>query len=251
MGANARSERHPAPPVRAGRQPGGPRRGCGPRSARRRAKGPVQAISAQHAAALERAAAALSAATMGEAARLARQLMQTEEGARLGAAAPADLPRVRGRADGKRYAVLPAARPPRRCKARCRRYPACWAARRRTGVTPPRRKAAGIRRPACRAGCPSAHRARLRAAMTPAAEMMQRALPVLGAIMQSGQGAVRQEKRALLGALKPFVTPEVAGQFDHALRLVSMGAHGARGHGTARPAGAGRRSFRSDGTKGG
>ena len=52
--------------------------------------------------------------------------------------------------------------------------------------------------------------------------MMQRALPVLGAIMQSGQGAVRQEKRALLGALKPFVTPEVAGQFDHALRLVSM-----------------------------
>ena len=56
----------------------------------------------------------------------------------------------------------------------------------------------------------------------PAAEMMQRALPVLGAIVQSGQGAVRQEKRALLGALKPFVTPEVAGQFDHALRLVSM-----------------------------
>ena len=56
----------------------------------------------------------------------------------------------------------------------------------------------------------------------PAAEMMQRALPVLGAIMQSGQGAVRQEKRALLGALKPFVTPEVASQFDHALRLVSM-----------------------------
>ena len=56
----------------------------------------------------------------------------------------------------------------------------------------------------------------------PAAEMMQRALPVLGATVQSGQGAVRQEKRALLGALKPFVTPEVAGQFDHALRLVSM-----------------------------
>ena len=56
----------------------------------------------------------------------------------------------------------------------------------------------------------------------PAAEMMQRALPVLGAIMQSGQGAVRQEKRALLGALKPFVTPEVADQFDHAMRLVSM-----------------------------
>ena len=56
----------------------------------------------------------------------------------------------------------------------------------------------------------------------PTADMMQRALPVIGAIVQSGQGAVRQEKRALLGALKPFVTDEVAGQFDHAMRLVSM-----------------------------
>ena len=56
----------------------------------------------------------------------------------------------------------------------------------------------------------------------PTADMMQRALPVIGAIVQSGQGAVRQEKRALRGALKPFVTDEVAGQFDHALRLVSM-----------------------------
>ena len=56
----------------------------------------------------------------------------------------------------------------------------------------------------------------------PTADMMQRALPVIGAIVQSGQGAVRQEKRALLGALKPFVTEEVAGQFDHAMRLVSM-----------------------------
>ena len=56
----------------------------------------------------------------------------------------------------------------------------------------------------------------------PTADMMQRALPVIGAIVQSGHGAVRQEKRALLGALKPFVTDEVAGQFDHAMRLVSM-----------------------------
>ncbi|HIX89385.1 MAG TPA: hypothetical protein H9845_00605 [Candidatus Agathobaculum pullicola] len=56
----------------------------------------------------------------------------------------------------------------------------------------------------------------------PTAEWMQRALPVFGAIVQSGQSAVRQEKRALLGALKPFVTDEVAGQFDHAMRLVSM-----------------------------
>ncbi len=56
----------------------------------------------------------------------------------------------------------------------------------------------------------------------PTADMMQHALPVISAIVKSGQGAVRQEKRALLGALKPFVTDEVAGQFDHALRLVSM-----------------------------
>lgn len=56
----------------------------------------------------------------------------------------------------------------------------------------------------------------------PTAEWMERALPVFGAIVQSGQSAVKQEKRALLGALKPFVTDEVAGQFDHAMRLVSM-----------------------------
>ena len=56
----------------------------------------------------------------------------------------------------------------------------------------------------------------------PPADMMQPPPPVIGAIGHSGQSAVRQEKRALLGALKPFVTYEVAGQFDHALRLVSM-----------------------------
>lgn len=56
----------------------------------------------------------------------------------------------------------------------------------------------------------------------PTADWMERALPVFGAIVQSGQSAVKQEKRALLGALKPFVTDEVAGQFDHAMRLVSM-----------------------------
>ena len=50
----------------------------------------------------------------------------------------------------------------------------------------------------------------------------QKALPVIGAIAQSGQNAVKPEKRALLGALKPFVAEEVSGQFDRALRLVSM-----------------------------
>lgn len=58
-------------------------------------------------------------------------------------------------------------------------------------------------------------------AYDPASEMMQKALPVIGAIAQSGQNAVKPEKRALLGALKPFVAEEVSGQFDRA-RLVSM-----------------------------
>ena len=56
----------------------------------------------------------------------------------------------------------------------------------------------------------------------PSAELVERALPVVSAVLQSGQSAVSREKRALLGALKPFVTDEVAGQFDHAVRLVSM-----------------------------
>ena len=45
----------------------------------------AQVISAQHAATLERAAQAAQRGDMGEAARLAKQLMQTEEGASLAA----------------------------------------------------------------------------------------------------------------------------------------------------------------------
>ena len=71
-------------------------------------------------------------------------------------------------------------------------------------------------------------------AYDPASEMMQKALPVIGAIAQSGQNAVKPEKRALLGALKPFVAEEVSGQFDRALRLVSM-ARMARGTRTGEP----------------
>lgn len=56
----------------------------------------------------------------------------------------------------------------------------------------------------------------------PSSELMQRALPVIGNIVQSGQSAVGTEKRALLNAVKPFVTDQVATQFDHAMRLVSM-----------------------------
>lgn len=56
----------------------------------------------------------------------------------------------------------------------------------------------------------------------PSADLMQHALPVISSIVQSGQNAVRQDKRVLLNAVKPFVSGEVAGQFDHAMRLVSM-----------------------------
>ncbi|MDO4269964.1 MAG: hypothetical protein Q4C72_03470 [Eubacteriales bacterium] len=56
----------------------------------------------------------------------------------------------------------------------------------------------------------------------PSSELLERALPVIGTIVQSGQSAVGPEKRALLNAVKPFVTDEVAGHFDHAMRLVSM-----------------------------
>ncbi|MDY3617910.1 hypothetical protein [Agathobaculum sp.] len=56
----------------------------------------------------------------------------------------------------------------------------------------------------------------------PSQELMERALPVISSIVQSGQTAVGPEKRALLNAVKPFVTDQVAGHFDHAMRLVSM-----------------------------
>lgn len=56
----------------------------------------------------------------------------------------------------------------------------------------------------------------------PSAELMERALPMLTSILQSGQEAVNQEKRALLNAVKPFVSSDVAAQFDHAMRLVSL-----------------------------
>lgn len=56
----------------------------------------------------------------------------------------------------------------------------------------------------------------------PSTDLMERALPMIHSIVQSGQGAIRQEKRTLLNAVKPFVNEEVAKQFDHAMKLVSM-----------------------------
>ncbi|MFR4240707.1 MAG: hypothetical protein ACLT2F_09080 [Butyricicoccus sp.] len=72
-------------------------------------------------------------------------------------------------------------------------------------------------------------------AYDPASEMMQKALPVIGAIAQSGQNAVKPEKRALLGALKPFVAEEVSGQFDRCPPSGQHGSDGARGTRTGEP----------------
>lgn len=56
----------------------------------------------------------------------------------------------------------------------------------------------------------------------PSAELMERAIPVISTIVQSSQDAVKREKRELLNAVKPFVPQDIAGQFDHAMRLVSI-----------------------------
>ena len=49
-------------------------------------------------------------------------------------------------------------------------------------------------------------------AYDPASEMMQKALPVIGAIAQSGQNAVKTENAQLPGALGLLVAEEVSGQ---------------------------------------
>lgn len=56
----------------------------------------------------------------------------------------------------------------------------------------------------------------------PSADLMRRALPVLGRIAQRGQSAVTPQKRALLNAVKPFVGPGISTQIDRGMRLVSL-----------------------------
>ena len=51
---------------------------------------------------------------------------------------------------------------------------------------------------------------------------MRRAMPVLGRIAQRGQTAVDPQKRALLNAVKPFVSPNIRTQIDRGMRLVSL-----------------------------
>lgn len=56
----------------------------------------------------------------------------------------------------------------------------------------------------------------------PASELMQRAVPILSSIAQSGRMAADSDRLRLLTALKPFLAPSVASQLDHAARLLSM-----------------------------
>lgn len=56
----------------------------------------------------------------------------------------------------------------------------------------------------------------------PSADLMRRAMPVIGRIAQYGQTAVDPQKRALLNAIKPFVGGNISTQIDHGMRLVSL-----------------------------
>ncbi len=73
----------------------------------------------------------------------------------------------------------------------------------------------------------------------PSTDLMEHAIPVITSIVQSGQGAVTPEKRALLNAVKPFISSSVASQFDHAMRLVSMANMARAALGQIKPNGSG------------
>lgn len=59
-------------------------------------------------------------------------------------------------------------------------------------------------------------------AYDPSADLMRRAMPILGRIAQRGQTAVTPQKRALLNAVKPFVGAPIRSQIDRGMRLVSL-----------------------------
>ena len=59
-------------------------------------------------------------------------------------------------------------------------------------------------------------------AYDPSADLMRRAMPILGRIAQRGQAAVTPQKRALLNAVKPFVGAPIRSQIDRGMRLVSL-----------------------------
>ena len=61
----------------------------------------------------------------------------------------------------------------------------------------------------------------------PSAELLQRAVPLLSSIAQSGQHAADPDRLRLLAAIKPFVSSATASELDHAARMLSV-AHMAR-----------------------
>ena len=56
----------------------------------------------------------------------------------------------------------------------------------------------------------------------PSADWMVKALPFAQQIMESSQQAISPEKRALLHAVKPFVSEKAGEQIDHGMRLVML-----------------------------
>ncbi len=55
-----------------------------------------------------------------------------------------------------------------------------------------------------------------------AGNLIQKLMPVLTAMNQSGQKAVNPDKWNLLHALKPFVASDVSQQMERAIRLISI-----------------------------
>lgn len=60
------------------------------------------------------------------------------------------------------------------------------------------------------------------AAYDPTADLLGKALPLLTQVMQSSQQAISPEKKALLQAVKPFLSETAGSQIDHGMRLVML-----------------------------
>ena len=56
----------------------------------------------------------------------------------------------------------------------------------------------------------------------PTADLMARFMPMVSRITQTGQQSISREKRALLNAIKPFVSSGFSSQIDHGMRLVML-----------------------------
>lgn len=59
-------------------------------------------------------------------------------------------------------------------------------------------------------------------AYDPTADLLGKAMPFISQIMQSSQQAITPEKKALLQAVKPFLSETAGSQIDHGMRLVML-----------------------------